>query len=120
MLMHPHTDIQATLTRRDKDAILSKAPKDMIAKRFNASGVMIVLLAIGLVGGGCATTSSQTASAPKPHKPQMITADGVEEVGGFKLPGELGHGFKLSDDWAAALTVMGPALQILGQLLACH
>jgi hypothetical protein len=89
----------------------------MSAKRFSSRGVMIVLLAIALVGGGCATTSSQ---ASKPHKPQMITADGAEEINASKVSDKLANGFKLPDDWAAVLTVMGPAFQILGQLLACH
>jgi hypothetical protein len=53
----------------------------MSAKRFSSPGVMIVLLAVSLVGGGCATTSSQ---ASKPHKPQMITGD--EEREGMNLP----------------------------------
>jgi hypothetical protein len=44
---------------------------------------MIVLLAIALVGGGCATTS-QSADSYKPHKPQMITGD--EEREGMNLP----------------------------------
>lgn len=43
---------------------------------------MIVLLAFGLVGGGCATTSSQAA---KPHKPQMITGEEEHEAA-LKLP----------------------------------
>jgi len=33
----------------------------MSAKRFNSPGVMIVLLVIASIGGGCATTSSQNA-----------------------------------------------------------
>jgi hypothetical protein len=41
--------------------------------------IMLVLLAISLVGGGCATTSSQTASGAKPHKPQVITGDEEHE-----------------------------------------
>jgi hypothetical protein len=44
---------------------------------------MIVFLALVLVGGGCATTSSQDAQY-KPHKPQMITGD--EEREGMNLP----------------------------------
>jgi hypothetical protein len=89
----------------------------MSAKRFSSPGVMMVLLALVLVGGGCATTSSQ---ASKPHKPQMITADGVEEVGASKVQGTFDNGMKLSDNWAYTLTVMGPALEFLGQFLACH
>jgi len=52
----------------------------MSAKRFSSLGAMIVLLSLSLVGGGCATTSSQNVRY-KPHKPQMITASGPEEVG---------------------------------------
>jgi hypothetical protein len=52
----------------------------MFAKR-STSHVMIALLSIALIGGGCATTSSQ---GEKPHKPQMIT--GEEERAGLKLP----------------------------------
>jgi hypothetical protein len=99
----------------------------MSAKRFNSRGVslrsrrgneadrfaIIVLLAIALIGGGCATTSSQTAIAPKPHKPQMITADGVEQVGGFKLPDQLDHGFTLSDGCADVISFFGWFLQFL-------
>jgi hypothetical protein len=72
--------------------------------------ILIVLLAIALVGDGCATTSSD---ASKPHKPQMITADGVEQVGGFKLPDELDHGFKLSDGCADVVSFFGWFLQFL-------
>jgi hypothetical protein len=43
-------------------------------------GVMILLLAIFLVGGGCATTSSEVQN----HTPQMVT--GEEEHHGLKLP----------------------------------
>jgi hypothetical protein len=89
----------------------------MSAKRFSSRGVMIVLLAMSLVGGGCATTSSQ---ASKPHKPQMITADGVEEVGASRVEGTFANGMKLSDNWANTLTVMGPVIQFLGEFLACH
>jgi hypothetical protein len=42
---------------------------------------MIIFLALVLVGGGCATTSSEVS---KPHKPQMITGD--EEREGMNLP----------------------------------
>ena len=77
---------------------------------------MIVLLAACLVGGGCATTSSQTAGAPKPHKPQMITSEGPEEVGGANLPGPLDHGFSLSDGWASFLEAVRPVFEILGGL----
>jgi hypothetical protein len=45
---------------------------------------MIVLLAVSLVGGGCATTGSQSAEY-KPHKPQMITGDEEREAA-IKLP----------------------------------
>jgi hypothetical protein len=65
------------------------------AKQFISHCAMIVLLAIALVGGGCATTSSQTASAPKPHKPQMLT-DEVER-GGFDLPDEIASVFEFLD-----------------------
>jgi len=67
---------------------------------------MIVLLAISLVGGGCATTSSQNAQY-KPHKPQMITSEGAETVGDDNLWCVLDRGFKLSDKSARALTVLG-------------
>jgi hypothetical protein len=69
---------------------------------------MIVLLAVGMVGGGCATTSSQNAQY-KPHKPQIITANGPEEVGDDN-DGPwyiLGHGFKLSDKSARVLNALG-------------
>jgi hypothetical protein len=85
----------------------------MSAKRFNSRGVMIVLLATSLVGSGCATTSSQAA---KPHKPQIITSEGVEEVGATTLPPELDHGFNLSDGWAEFLTAIHPMFEILGGL----
>lgn len=80
----------------------------MSAKRFNASGVAILLLAIPLLGDGCATTSSQSAQY-KPHKPQVITAEGPEEVGDdHDSPWFIfGHGFKLSDSSARALTALG-------------
>jgi hypothetical protein len=71
----------------------------MSAKRFNSPGVMIVLLAILLVGGGCATTSSQNAQY-KPHRPQMITANGPEEVGECPVVRKFNHGFDLSDEVA--------------------
>ena len=76
---------------------------------------MIVLLAISLVGGGCATTS-QTASGAKPHKPQMITAEGAEFVGDDKDGPwyRLGHGFELSDKSASALTAFGRLLGLPG------
>ena len=69
---------------------------------------MIVLLTISLVGGGCATTHSQDAQY-KPHKPQMITAEGAEFVGDDHDNWwyALGHGFKLSDSSARALTALG-------------
>jgi hypothetical protein len=76
----------------------------MSAKRFSSLAAMIVLLAIALVGGGCATTSSEVS---KPHKPQMITSDGVEVVGGFNPPAQFENGFSLSDKWAAVLTKVG-------------
>jgi hypothetical protein len=47
----------------------------------SARGVMVVLVAMSLIGAGCATTSSEAA---KPHKPQMIT--GEEEREALKLP----------------------------------
>ena len=74
---------------------------------------MIVLLALSLVGGGCAT-SSQTADSYKPHKPQMITANGPEEVGDSEVANKLSNGFSLSDSWASFLTVMRPVFAILG------
>jgi hypothetical protein len=91
----------------------------MSAKRFTSPGVMIVLLSISLFGGGCATTSSQNAQY-KPHKPQMITAHGPEEVGASKVEDTFDNGLKLSDNWAYTLTVMGPVIEFLGRLLACH
>jgi hypothetical protein len=94
--------------------------EDMSAKQFTAPrkvallalraakrpGLMIVLLAISLLAGGCATTSSQAA---KPHKPQMITSDGVEVVGGFNPPAAFDNGFNLSDGWANFVEVVGRA-----------
>jgi hypothetical protein len=77
---------------------------------------MIFFRAVSLVAGGCATTSSQTARASKPHKPQMITSNGVEEVGAPNLPASLDHGFSLSDSWANFLEAMRPAFEILGSL----
>jgi hypothetical protein len=79
----------------------------MAAKR---PALMIALLAATLVAAGCATTSSE---ASKPHRPQMITSEGVEEVGAFKLPGQLDHGFKLSDEWADVVSFFGWFLQFL-------
>ena len=70
-------------------------------------GVMILLLAVSLVVSGCATTSSQAA---KLHKPQMITSDGVEVVGAFKLPDPVDHGFNLSDALAEFLSAIGTLL----------
>ena len=80
---------------------------------------MIVLLALSLVGAGCATTGSQNAQY-KPHKPQMITANGPEEVSDCQIGKAFSEGIKLPDAWANTLVVMGPAFQIIGQLLACH
>jgi hypothetical protein len=91
----------------------------MSAKRFSSPGVMIVLLATSLIGGGCATTS-QTSDSYKPHKPQMITANGTEEIGASKVQDTFANGMKLSDNWATTLIVMGPFLQFLGEFLACH
>jgi len=71
----------------------------MSAKRFSSPGVMIVLLAIALVGCGCATTSWQNAQY-KPHKPQMITAQGAEEVGECPIAHKFNRGFNLSDEVA--------------------
>lgn len=83
----------------------------MPAKRPISLTVMIVLLAISLLASGCATTSPQAA---KPHRPQMITSDGVEVVGACKLPDPVDHGFNLSDSWASFLTAIHPVLEILG------
>jgi hypothetical protein len=85
----------------------------MSAKKFSLLGVTIVLLAMSLVGGGCATTSSQNASY-KPHKPQMITANGPVEVGENEFAHTLNHGFKLSDETASALTGLGRLLGLPG------
>jgi hypothetical protein len=74
---------------------------------------MIVLLAISLIGGGCATTSSQNAQY-KPHKPQMITANGPEEVGDSEASKKFANGFNLSDSWAGFLEAMRPVFGILG------
>jgi hypothetical protein len=69
----------------------------MSGKRFNSRGVMIVLLALSLVGAGCATTGSQNAQY-KPHKPQMITGD--EEREGIKLPDPIANTLSfLSQFW---------------------
>ena len=75
--------------------------------------MLIVLLAIALIGGGCATTS-QTADAYKPHKPQMITANGPEEVGESEALNKFSNGFSLSDSWANFLEAMRPVFAILG------
>lgn len=69
---------------------------------------MIVLLAMLLVGGGCATTSQNALY--KPHKPQMITAAGPEEVDENALAHTFGRGFDLSDEAASALTSFGRLL----------
>jgi hypothetical protein len=84
----------------------------MSAKRFIFLGMMIVLLAISLIGSGCATTS--TSDAYKPHKPQMITANGPEEVGDSDASKKFSNGFSLSDTWASVLTAMRPVFEILG------
>jgi hypothetical protein len=69
----------------------------MSAKRFSSLGVMLVLLAFALIGGGCATTHSQDAEY-KPHKPQMITGD--EEREGIKLPDPIANTLSfLSQFW---------------------
>jgi hypothetical protein len=75
--------------------------------------ILIVLLAIALVGSGCATTS-QTADSYKPHKPQMITSNGSEEVGTSEVSNKLSNGFSLSDSWASFLTAIRPVFEILG------
>jgi len=71
----------------------------MSAKRSSSLGAIIVLLALSLAAAGCATTSSQNAQY-KPHKPQMITANGPEEVGECPVAHKFNHGFNLSDDIA--------------------
>src|SRR5262245_9784487 len=85
----------------------------MSAKQFSSLSVTIVLLALSLIGGGCATTSSQNAQY-KPHKPQMITANGPEEVGDSEVAKTLSNGFGLSDACANVLTAMRPIFGILG------
>jgi hypothetical protein len=67
----------------------------MSAKQFSSRGVMILLLSMSLVGGGCATTSSQSAQY-KPHKPQMITGEEEREAA-----------LKLPDSVATFLNVLG-------------
>jgi hypothetical protein len=84
----------------------------MSAKRFNSRGAMIVLLAVSLIATGCATTSSQNAQY-KPHKPQMITANGPEEVGENALAHTVSHGFDLSDGAANVIAILGYPLQML-------
>jgi hypothetical protein len=84
----------------------------MSAKKFSLLGVTIVLLAMSLVGGGCATTSSQNASY-KPHKPQMITANGPVEVGENEFAHTISHGFDLSDGAANVIAILGYPLQML-------
>jgi hypothetical protein len=76
-------------------------------------GAMILLLAILLLVSGCATTS-QTADSYKPHKPQMITSNGAEEVGDSEVSKMLSNGFSLSDGWASFLEAMRPVFEILG------
>jgi hypothetical protein len=83
----------------------------MSAKRISSPGVMIVLLTIAFVGGGCATTSSEVS---KPHKPQMITANGAEEVGTSEVSNRFSNGFSLSDGWANFLTAVRPVFEIFG------
>jgi len=85
----------------------------MSAKRFTSLGVMILLLAIALIGGGCATTSSQNAQY-KPHKPQMITASGPEEVDESEFMHKFNRGFDLSNESAGALTALGRLLGLPG------
>ena len=94
----------------------------MSAKRFRSRRgneadrfTTIVLLAISLIGGGCATTSSEVS---KPHKPQMITSAGAEEVGTSDASKKFSTVFSLSDGWAGVLTVMGPVFEILGSFAA--
>jgi len=79
----------------------------MSAKRFNSLAAIIVLLAISLVGGGCATTSSQNAEY-KPHKPQMITSKGIEVVGASKFPFEWMHPFEMPDEIANVFEFFDP------------
>src|SRR5215813_3043351 len=76
-------------------------------------GATIVVLTISLLAIGCATTS-QTADTYKPHKPQMITSNGAEEVGDSEVSNKLSNGFSLSDSWASFLTVIRPVFEILG------
>jgi hypothetical protein len=85
----------------------------MSAKRSNSLGVMIVLLAVSLAGGGCATTSSQNAQY-KPHKPQMITANGPEEVGECPFVHKFNHGFDLSDEVADSVPFVIVAVCLKG------
>jgi hypothetical protein len=56
----------------------------MSAKRFSSLGVMIVFVTLSLAPAGCATCSQNAQ-----YKPQIITSEGVEEVGGFDLPDEI-------------------------------
>lgn len=83
----------------------------MPSNRFTIRSVMILLLAIFLAGGGCATNSSEVS---KPHKPQMITSNGAEEVGDSEVSNKLSNGFSLSDSWAGFLELMRPVFEILG------
>src|SRR5262249_45905377 len=71
--------------------------RTMSSKRISSLSAIIVLLAIALVGSGCATTS-QTAASYKPHKPQMITESRPTEVDESTFMHKLNHGFDLSDD----------------------
>jgi hypothetical protein len=76
----------------------------MPAKRLTESCATIVLLTLSLLAAGCATTSSQAA---KPHRPQMITSEGVEQVGGINLPPQFDNGFTLADPVANFLDAVG-------------
>jgi hypothetical protein len=85
----------------------------MSAKRFSSLAVIIVLLAVSLMGAGCATTSSQTAQY-KPHKPQMITAEGPEEVGECPFVHKFNHGFDLSEEVANSVPFVIVAVCLKG------
>jgi hypothetical protein len=85
----------------------------MSAKRSTSLGVMIVLLALSLAGGGCATTTSQNVQY-KPHKPQMITANGPEEVGECPVAHKFNRGFNLPDEVANSVPFAVVAICLRG------
>ena len=83
----------------------------MKVKRIRSYAAIVVLLTLAV--SGC-TTTSQTTDTYKPHKPQMITSNGAEEVGDSEVSNRFSNGFSLSDSWASFLTAIRPVFEILG------